>query len=52
MDCEVVCYLVPRASAAGSFSALAQMHDPDARLLKATEQSTRLTKEVDSDDAG
>jgi predicted DNA-binding mobile mystery protein A len=42
MDCELVCFLVPRESLAGSFTELAQMHDPASKHLQATEHSMRL----------
>jgi predicted DNA-binding mobile mystery protein A len=42
MDCEFVCYVVPRASVARSFVQLAHLHDPAAGHLKATEHSMSL----------
>ncbi len=42
MDCELVCFIVPRPSVARSFSDLARVHDPAARHLKATEHSMAL----------
>ncbi len=42
MDCELVCFVVPRESVARSFTQLAQIHDPAAKHLKATEHSMSL----------
>lgn len=42
MDCELVCFIVPRETVARSFTALAQMHDPTAKHLLATDHSMRL----------
>jgi predicted DNA-binding mobile mystery protein A len=39
MDCEFVCFVVPRESVARSFVQLAHIHDPAAKHLKATEHS-------------
>jgi predicted DNA-binding mobile mystery protein A len=42
MDCELVCFIVPRESVARSYAELAQIHDTAARHLKATEHSMSL----------
>lgn len=42
MDCELVCFIVPRETVAMSFTALAQIHDPASKHLKATEHSMLL----------
>jgi hypothetical protein len=42
MDCELVCFLVPRESLARSYAELAQVHNPSAAHLKATEHSMSL----------
>ena len=42
MDCELVYFIIPRRSVAGTYSELAAIHDPVARHLKATEHSTSL----------
>lgn len=42
MDCELVYFVVPRASVADSFTALATHHDPDRAHLLATEHSMSL----------
>jgi predicted DNA-binding mobile mystery protein A len=44
MDCELVYFVVPRAAVADSYAGLAQLRDPAARHLKATEHSTALKK--------
>jgi predicted DNA-binding mobile mystery protein A len=42
MDCELVYFIVPRASAGGSYRSLAAIHDPLAIHMKATEHSMSL----------
>jgi predicted DNA-binding mobile mystery protein A len=42
MDCEFVCFVVPRDSLAGSYGELAKIHDPASQHLKATEHSMSL----------
>lgn len=42
MDCELVYFLLPRAEAGETFTALAARHDPTARHLKAVEHSMLL----------
>lgn len=42
MDCELVYFIVPRETVAGTFAGLAQIHDPMSRHLKATEHSMAL----------
>jgi transcriptional regulator with XRE-family HTH domain len=42
MDCEFIYFVIPRESAARTYADLAQVHDPTAKHLKATEHSTLL----------
>ena len=42
MDCDLVYFVVPRASVAATFTALAAHHDPDRAHLLATEHSMSL----------
>jgi len=42
MGCELVYFIIPRDSVAGSYSELAQINDPVAAHLKATDQSMAL----------
>jgi ApbE superfamily uncharacterized protein (UPF0280 family) len=42
MGCELVYFVVPRGSVAGSYAELAQANDPAAAHLKATDQSMAL----------
>jgi len=42
MGCELVYFVVPRDSVAGSYAELARINDPAAAHLKATEQSMAL----------
>jgi predicted DNA-binding mobile mystery protein A len=42
MDCEFVCFVLPRESVARSFAELALVHDPTAKHLKATQHSMSL----------
>jgi predicted DNA-binding mobile mystery protein A len=44
MGCELVYFVVPRESVARSFADLAQIHDPAAMHLKATEHSMALRR--------
>jgi transcriptional regulator with XRE-family HTH domain len=44
MDCDLVCYLVPRAGVAATFGELARARDPLAAHLRATEHSMTLKK--------
>jgi hypothetical protein len=52
MDCELVCYIVPRELAARSYLELARIHDPAAKHLNATDQSTALKGQGTPEDAG
>jgi hypothetical protein len=51
MDCDLVYYLVPRASKARTFAGLAEIHDPMARHLSATEQSMRIEGQAPPNDS-
>jgi predicted DNA-binding mobile mystery protein A len=51
MDCELVCFVIPRETVAHSFRDLAQIHDPAARHLKATDHSTALKAQGAPEDA-
>ncbi len=42
MGCELVYFVVPRDSVAGSYAELARINDPGAAHLKATDQSMAL----------
>jgi len=42
MDCELVYFIVPREAIARTFAGLAEVHDPQARHLKATDHSSAL----------
>jgi predicted DNA-binding mobile mystery protein A len=42
MDCELVYFVVPKETVATSYSGLIELHDPEARHLKATEHSLSL----------
>jgi predicted DNA-binding mobile mystery protein A len=42
MDCELVYFIVPRDSVARTYSGLAEIHDPLARHLRATDHSIAL----------
>lgn len=44
MGCELVYFVVPRESIAGSYAELARINDPAAAHLKATEQSMALQR--------
>jgi predicted DNA-binding mobile mystery protein A len=44
MGCELVYFVVPREPAARSFTELAEVHDPAARHLRATEHSMALKR--------
>ena len=53
MDCELVYFVVPKASIAATYAGLAGIHDPAAMLLKATEHSNALRgRPADSADPG
>lgn len=51
MDCELVYFIVPRATVAGTFAGLAQLHDPVSGHLKATDNSMALKGRPDRNDA-
>jgi predicted DNA-binding mobile mystery protein A len=42
MDCELVYFVAPREAVARTYAGLAQVHDPMARHLGATEHSMKL----------
>lgn len=42
MDCELIYFIVPRESVAGTYSELARIHDPKFRYLQASEHSMAL----------
>ena len=42
LDCELVYFIVPKASKAGTYGELAVIHDPVAGQLRATEHSMSL----------
>ena len=42
MDCDLIYYVVPKESIAGTYSALARIHDPKYRHLEASEHSMAL----------
>ncbi len=42
MDCELVYFIIPKESVARSYAELAQLHDPSAMHLRATDQSMAL----------
>jgi transcriptional regulator with XRE-family HTH domain len=42
MDCELVYFVVPREAVARTYYGLAEVHDPTAMHLKATEHSIAL----------
>ena len=42
LDCELVYFIVPKGSKAGSYGELAAIHDPVAGQLRATEHSMSL----------
>ena len=50
MGCELVYFVVPRDSIAGSYSELSQLNDPAAVHLKATDQSMALRGRGTRDD--
>jgi predicted DNA-binding mobile mystery protein A len=52
MDCDLVYYIVPRESVAHSYAGLAEIHDPAARHLRATEHSMALKGAGAKDNAG
>jgi predicted DNA-binding mobile mystery protein A len=51
MNCELVYFIVPRESVARSYAKLAQIHDPTAMHLKATDHSMSLRGRDAQDDA-
>jgi predicted DNA-binding mobile mystery protein A len=51
MGCELVYFVVPRESVARTYADLAQIHDPAAMHLKATEHSMALKRGDAQDDA-
>jgi hypothetical protein len=51
MDCELVCYVMPREAVAGSYAELARIHDPAARHLEATVHSIGLGARGSQEDA-
>ena len=51
MGCELVCFVVPKESAARSYAELAQIHDPAAAQLMATDHSMSLRGGGAKDDA-
>jgi hypothetical protein len=52
MNCELIYYIVPRESAARSYLELAQVHDPAALHLRATDHSAALTGSDPHDNGG
>lgn len=52
MDCELVYFVVPRESVARTYAELAQIHDPHAMHLKATDHSMALKGRGAQEDAG
>ena len=42
MDCDLIYFIVPRESVAGTYSELARIHDPKFRHLEASEHSMAL----------
>jgi predicted DNA-binding mobile mystery protein A len=51
MGCELVYFIVPRPSVARTYAELAQIHDPAAMHLKATDHSMALKDPGAQDDA-
>jgi predicted DNA-binding mobile mystery protein A len=49
MDCELVYFLVPRETAARTYSELAQIHDPAFKHLQASEHSMALENQAVGD---
>jgi predicted DNA-binding mobile mystery protein A len=49
MDCDVVYYLVPRATVAQNYAELARKHDPKFRHLQASEHSMALEDQAVGD---
>jgi predicted DNA-binding mobile mystery protein A len=49
MDCELVYFIVPRASVAGTFSELARNYDPQFQHLQASEHSMALEDQAVGD---
>jgi transcriptional regulator with XRE-family HTH domain len=50
MDCELVYYVAPRGTVARTYAGLAQVHDPMARHLGASEHSMRLRGQAGPDE--
>ena len=42
MDCDLIYFIMPRESIAGTYSELARIHDPEFRHLEASEHSMAL----------
>ena len=51
MDCDLVYYIIPRESVARSYAVLAEIHDPAAMHLRATDHSMALKGGGSRDDA-
>jgi len=51
MDCDLVYYIIPRESVARSYAGLAEIHDPAAMHLRATDHSMALKGGGSRDDA-
>jgi predicted DNA-binding mobile mystery protein A len=51
MDCDLIYYIVPRESVARSYAGLAEIHDPAAMHLRATDHSMALKGGGSRDDA-
>ncbi|HEY4300117.1 MAG TPA: helix-turn-helix domain-containing protein [Candidatus Didemnitutus sp.] len=49
MDCDVVYYLVPRATVATNYTELARKHDPKFKYLQASEHSMALEDQAVGD---
>jgi predicted DNA-binding mobile mystery protein A len=49
MDCELVYFIVPRATIARSYGELAQLHDPMFKHLQASEHSMALENQAVGD---
>jgi predicted DNA-binding mobile mystery protein A len=49
MDCELVYFIVPRATVARSYGELAQLHDPIFKHLQASEHSMALENQAVGD---
>ena len=51
MNCDLVYYIVPRGSVARTYAGLAEIHDPSAIHLRATDHSMVLKGGGSQDDA-